>query len=66
MRKVAAFRNEEFAEAQSYGDAELKLVAEVENAAVDGGAGEMRIPRSLEFYEQFITTISARFHQIDA
>src|SRR5258708_18379153 len=41
--------------------AELKLAAEVENAVVDGDAGETRIPRSLEFYEQFITTISARF-----
>jgi hypothetical protein len=43
--------------------AELKLAAEVENAVVDGGAGEMHIPRSLEFYEQFITTISARFQE---
>jgi hypothetical protein len=43
--------------------AELKLTAEAESAAVDGGAGETRIPRSLEFYEQFVTTISARFQE---
>jgi site-specific DNA recombinase len=40
-------------------EAELKLAAEPGNAAVDGGSGEIRIPRSLEFYEQFVTTISA-------
>jgi hypothetical protein len=43
--------------------AELKLTAEAERAAVDGGAGETQIPRSLEFYEQFATTISARFQE---
>jgi hypothetical protein len=44
-------------------DAELKLAAEAGGAAVDGGAGEIRTPRSLEFYQQFITTISARFQE---
>jgi site-specific DNA recombinase len=43
--------------------AESKLATEVENSAIDGGAGEMRIPKSLEFYEQFVATISARFQE---
>jgi hypothetical protein len=40
-------------------EAELKLAAEAEGAAV----GEIRNPRSLEFYEQFLTTISVRFQE---
>jgi hypothetical protein len=44
-------------------EAELKLVAETGSAAVDGCAGEIRAPRSLEFYEQFLTAISARFRE---
>jgi hypothetical protein len=43
-------------------EAELKLVAETGSAAV-GGAGEIRAPRSLEFYESFLTAISARFQE---
>lgn len=44
-------------------EAELKLAAEVGNAAVHGGAGEIRPPRSLGFYEQFVGTIAARFQE---
>jgi site-specific DNA recombinase len=43
--------------------AESKLAAEAGNTVVDGGAGEIRGPRSLEFYELFVTTISARFQE---
>jgi hypothetical protein len=43
--------------------AELKLAAEAGNTAVDEGAGETRTPKSLEFYEQFVTTISVRFQE---
>jgi site-specific DNA recombinase len=43
--------------------AELKLAAEAKSATADGTAGGIRIPRSLEFYEQFVTTISARFQE---
>jgi hypothetical protein len=43
--------------------AELKLATEADGAAVDGAAGEMRVLRPLEFYEQFVTTISARFQE---
>jgi hypothetical protein len=42
--------------------AELKLAAEPESAA-GGDAGEIRPPKSLEFYEQFVATISARFQE---
>jgi site-specific DNA recombinase len=44
-------------------EAESKLTAEAGSTVVDGNAGEIRTPRSLEFYELFVTTISARFHE---
>jgi hypothetical protein len=44
-------------------EAELKLVAETGSAALDRDAGEIRVPRSLEFYELFLTAISARFQE---
>jgi hypothetical protein len=43
--------------------AELALATEAENASARRGAGATCIPRSLEFYEQFLTTISARFQE---
>jgi hypothetical protein len=47
--------------AERLAEAELRLAAEAGSAAVDGGAGEIRTPRSLECYELFVTTISERF-----
>jgi hypothetical protein len=44
-------------------EAELKLAFEAGSAAIDGSAGEIRNPRALEFYEQFVATISARFQE---
>jgi site-specific DNA recombinase len=44
-------------------EVELKLAAKAGGTAVHGGAGEIRTPRPLGFYEQFITTISARFQE---
>jgi Recombinase/Recombinase zinc beta ribbon domain len=43
--------------------AELKLAAEAGNTVVCEGAAETRTPKSLESYEQFITTISVRFRE---
>ena len=39
-------------------EVESKLAIEAGSATVDGSAGEVRTPRSLEFYEQFVATIA--------
>jgi hypothetical protein len=44
-------------------EAELKLAAEAGSTTVDGDLEEIRNLRSLEFYELFVTTISARFQE---